>query len=817
MKKLFLLTLFLSLFGLSMSAQDEVLVISSENGEYLENYENHEFYPDFKDYRQGGIITIKGKRNDGQQAQIQVIDDSNGWSQFYSNYDIWTDEVSFELTGEMISKIIGDKIVIQGKNFTFYSLYYKAPEGGVEYVEVPLIDPINRYYENWDAEPYFVFFEGLQVGGKVNIYLHGHQAQRYYINKDKHSVQVDGSQFVDKRDYDTFDNWYETDPPSNYSFYVTESNVDVLNNGGICINGDNFTLRKITYTYSGEEQSPRAWEAPNGNEPEDFVDELKVDLLSRVQNLSFINGHWKNIESVEKADDKVTVKTTAENQGFGVTSVALAKWAEENNSGAKLGNDNYNGIGSELSDYGKNTKAGETNKDALLDFNRFQYAVISLDQPVSGARVVVYYRDLDWDNYDDPEEDELPEYVEFGGSTQTFKVELTPYRYVRAIALRVPDAGTYNVTEFFLYEYEDYAELKARTDGDETVGEGLKLAMEIWHPADESGDTLYEGFHLGYKRLQDENDGTDFNCNEGEQLAWTQAIEMSPDNLNGVISDNISDKYPAFAIVYKNAERVYGKNDMSTPGQMQLYINFPFYRTGSQDYDYARWKDQLWWNSDEEYQDNDTWKNEHLIIDYVNKENEQKAADGSLEDGKDIIYTPNIRNEHTFKTVYAEANVSAGSHYVEIPEGNHDTYNYCYVYLNSNSKLSFPKYESGNGMDKYGAPRRANEQPEIGTSTGNILDEIKKNGLAIRGQNVSVMKVVYLGDVSYIEPDVVEREEATGVEEIIGEENVTESAVVTVYNMQGMAVRRNVERADALTGLAKGIYIVGGKKIIVNY
>lgn len=39
---------------------------------------------------------------------------------------------------------------------------------------------------------------------------------------------------------------------------------------------------------------------------------------------------------------------------------------------------------------------------------------------------------------------------------------------------------------------------------------------------------------------------------------------------------------------------------------------------------------------------------------------------------------------------------------------------------------------------------------------------------------------------------------------------------VTVYTITGIAVRRNVERSVALTGLPKGIYILNGKKVVVN-
>lgn len=52
----------------------------------------------------------------------------------------------------------------------------------------------------------------------------------------------------------------------------------------------------------------------------------------------------------------------------------------------------------------------------------------------------------------------------------------------------------------------------------------------------------------------------------------------------------------------------------------------------------------------------------------------------------------------------------------------------------------------------------------------------------------------------------------TGVEEIATEA----AAVVDVFNMQGVRVRHNVSRAEATLDLAPGIYIIGGKKVLVK-
>ena len=39
---------------------------------------------------------------------------------------------------------------------------------------------------------------------------------------------------------------------------------------------------------------------------------------------------------------------------------------------------------------------------------------------------------------------------------------------------------------------------------------------------------------------------------------------------------------------------------------------------------------------------------------------------------------------------------------------------------------------------------------------------------------------------------------------------------VNVYDLAGRVVRHNVESANAVNGLAKGIYIVNGKKVLVK-
>lgn len=56
---------------------------------------------------------------------------------------------------------------------------------------------------------------------------------------------------------------------------------------------------------------------------------------------------------------------------------------------------------------------------------------------------------------------------------------------------------------------------------------------------------------------------------------------------------------------------------------------------------------------------------------------------------------------------------------------------------------------------------------------------------------------------------------ATGIVTDVVESLVDESdAVVNVYNMSGVLLRKGVSRAEALEGLGKGIYMINGKKVI---
>lgn len=59
---------------------------------------------------------------------------------------------------------------------------------------------------------------------------------------------------------------------------------------------------------------------------------------------------------------------------------------------------------------------------------------------------------------------------------------------------------------------------------------------------------------------------------------------------------------------------------------------------------------------------------------------------------------------------------------------------------------------------------------------------------------------------------ILAEDESTGISEVAADGE----GVVNVYNMQGVVVRANVSSANAAEGLAPGLYIMGGKKVLVR-
>ena len=54
----------------------------------------------------------------------------------------------------------------------------------------------------------------------------------------------------------------------------------------------------------------------------------------------------------------------------------------------------------------------------------------------------------------------------------------------------------------------------------------------------------------------------------------------------------------------------------------------------------------------------------------------------------------------------------------------------------------------------------------------------------------------------------------TGIEEIMSDGTKDSKELVDVYTINGIKIKNDVKRADALEGLEHGIYIIDGEKII---
>ena len=52
----------------------------------------------------------------------------------------------------------------------------------------------------------------------------------------------------------------------------------------------------------------------------------------------------------------------------------------------------------------------------------------------------------------------------------------------------------------------------------------------------------------------------------------------------------------------------------------------------------------------------------------------------------------------------------------------------------------------------------------------------------------------------------------TGIENIIGETD----ALVNVYTLQGILIKKDVKANEAIRELPAGLYIIGGKKVLVK-
>ena len=100
--------------------------------------------------------------------------------------------------------------------------------------------------------------------------------------------------------------------------------------------------------------------------------------------------------------------------------------------------------------------------------------------------------------------------------------------------------------------------------------------------------------------------------------------------------------------------------------------------------------------------------------------------------------------------------------------------------------------------------------PEIYVDKGAVTIGITGNGVVVggNGQNwfADNFRLYYVG---------TKRGSGTGIDGTIADKTGVEAEIVDVYDLTGVCVRKQVRRADAVKGLKKGIYVIGGKKVIV--
>lgn len=106
----------------------------------------------------------------------------------------------------------------------------------------------------------------------------------------------------------------------------------------------------------------------------------------------------------------------------------------------------------------------------------------------------------------------------------------------------------------------------------------------------------------------------------------------------------------------------------------------------------------------------------------------------------------------------------------------------------------------------------ANDQIEHGPRVATVdLDNINLND-ALADVNALMIQGNQESGKPFNITAVALRGEKTGIEGIVA----GNSANVSVYNLQGVLVRENVPAAEATAGLPAGLYIAGGRKVVVK-
>ena len=139
-------------------------------------------------------------------------------------------------------------------------------------------------------------------------------------------------------------------------------------------------------------------------------------------------------------------------------------------------------------------------------------------------------------------------------------------------------------------------------------------------------------------------------------------------------------------------------------------------------------------------------------------------------------------------------------------------YNYLIAKLgsNNNADVDFRLFD---GNSYWGSPTLY----KFGTSRQiiiNLKTAKKEDGTSLDPSHIYIAGFWSNGSNSFIIDKVYLSNELTAIDNI--QDNAFESETVDVYSVIGIRIRTQVKREQATLGLSNGVYLVGGKKIMVT-
>jgi len=139
-------------------------------------------------------------------------------------------------------------------------------------------------------------------------------------------------------------------------------------------------------------------------------------------------------------------------------------------------------------------------------------------------------------------------------------------------------------------------------------------------------------------------------------------------------------------------------------------------------------------------------------------------------------------------------------------------YNYLYARLgsNNNAEVEFKLFD---GNSYWGSSTSS----KFGTNrviTVNLKSVKKADGTPLDPSHIYIAGFWSNGNAPFIIDKVFLSNDFTGIENI--PDNTSETELVDVYSATGLRIRSQQKREQSIKGLSNGVYIVGGKKIIVT-